>query len=145
MQCCYDRYPDPLFGQYLFSHISSCRMGNGIMYVQKLYVVIQYNIHHGTGQCGFIRGIIKKRISRHPYFVIKYVGMKATEAHGLLVGNEMYIVPLISQCLAQLRCQNATAAKGWVTYNAYIHELTGLVKMDDDAIYRFIIHHCSCS
>ena len=75
-------------------------MWNSIVYMQQIKVIIFYYIHHRTGQGRFIRRVIKQRISRYLYFVIKYIGYKTIEPYGLLVSNKMNHMTFLSKGLS---------------------------------------------
>jgi hypothetical protein len=52
----------------------------------------------------------------------KDIGTEACQPDWLLVGDEMYDMPFVGQCFAQLRCEHATSTKCWVTNNANVHD-----------------------
>ena len=43
----------------------------------------------------------------------------------LVIGYKMNLVAIIGQSLTQLGCNNAAAAKCWVTYYSYFHFIAG--------------------
>jgi hypothetical protein len=50
--------------------------------------------------------------------VVKNIGVESIQPYGLLVGDEMYLVPFIGQRFAQLRSQYAASAKCGITNDA---------------------------
>jgi len=98
-------------------------MRDGIMHVQQIDIIIHDHIYHGAGQRSFIRRVIEQRVSRYAHFMIKNIGMKLTQPHRLLVGNEMNLVSFVGQRFSQFCSQYTAAAKSRITDNSYAHSL----------------------
>src|SRR6185369_7620248 len=96
-------------------------VGNGIMRVKEIYILISDHIYHRTCQCRLVRGVIKQRITRNPYFVIKNIRTKAVQPDGLLIGDEMNFVAFIGKSLTQFGSKHAGSAKRGITYYRNIH------------------------
>src|SRR5687768_4886654 len=96
-------------------------MGDCIVHMQQVDLVVNYYIDHCTGQGSFIWGIIEEGICRYTNFVIKNICVEFAESYRLLVGYEVYQVPLISQSLSQFCCQYSATTKCGVTNNSDSH------------------------
>ncbi|MNL16260.1 hypothetical protein D3C87_1372920 [compost metagenome] len=96
-------------------------MWNGIMYMQDIQFFKTDYIYELTGQGRFVRRVIEQRIVAYRYFMIKQVGREKVEPGRLTVGNKMYLMAFIGQCLAQFSGYHTTTTKSRVTNNTYFH------------------------
>ncbi len=121
MKCCDYGNILSFFFQNLFCHICGRSMRNGIMHMQQVKIIIFDHIHHCTGQCGFVRRIIKQRISRHLHFVVKNIGNKSIQPYRLLVSNKMHLVAFLRNAFPNSVANTPLTAKSWITNNSYSH------------------------
>src|SRR6187549_3870042 len=81
-------------------HIGGRGMRNRVMHMQEVKVIVSDHIHHCTCKCGFIRRIIKQRVSWYLYLVVINIRYKPVQPDRLLVRYEMHMVILLRKGLA---------------------------------------------
>ena len=96
-------------------------MGNGVVHMQQIQVLLAHNFNHFRGEYQLVGRVVKKRVLGNSDFVIKDIGPKAAQANRLIVGNEMDLMAICSEGLAQLRCHHAASPKCGVTYHSNPH------------------------
>ena len=62
------------------------------------------------------------------YFVIEDIGTEASQPDGLLIGDEVDIVPFVRKGLSQFGCQDTAPPESRITYDPNIHGGRLLVK-----------------
>src|SRR5690606_24088324 len=103
-----ERYIPAVLGHDLLRHICRGGAGTGIVYVAEVSCLVQDPVYQRPAHGACTWREVEQRICRSLYFVIKYVGVKAIEADGLLVSGKMYHMPLVRQRFPQF-CRQHTA------------------------------------
>jgi hypothetical protein len=75
-------------------------MRDGIMYMEKVKIIIPDHVYHGARKRSFIRRVIKKRVSRDLHLMIEYIGNEFAKPDGLLVGDKVDLVPFLGKGLS---------------------------------------------
>ena len=107
-----------LFGQNPPGIQRRACMGDGVVHVQQVERTCRGHLHHFGRQHQFIGRVVEKRILGHLHLVVKHTGVKRPQAHGLRVRDEMHLMPLVGQGLAQFRGHHAAPAVGRVAYDS---------------------------
>src|SRR5262249_22012665 len=97
-------------------------MGNGVVHVQYVQTVDLSHLRHASRQRQIVGRVFEQGILRDRHFVKedwwKWLGLKAD---GLLIGDEMTLVPAGGQFDAKLRANHATAAVSGITGDSDFH------------------------
>src|SRR5690606_38873102 len=97
--------------------------GNGIMHMQHVEFLETDHIHQLARQCEFVRREVEQWIFGYRHLVVIEVFRKEIQSGGLAVGDEMNLVPVGSQSLAQFRSDYTASTKGGITYDTDLHVL----------------------
>ena len=100
-------------------------MGNGVVHVEQVEVVGLDHLHHFARQHQFVRRVLKQRVLRHLHFVVVHSRVEGAQTHRLVVRDEMHLVPLCGQGLAQFGGHHAASPKRGVAHDAYTQTSCG--------------------
>ena len=90
-------------------------MGNRVMDMQDVEVVYLRHLSHAGGQRQVIRRIFKQGVQRDGDLMKQDARVVGIQPDGLLVGDEMDLMPAVGKLNSQLRADHATATVSWIT------------------------------
>ncbi len=118
-----ERQPAPprSFGHHLSRQQRAYRMRDGIVNMEKIQIVQLGNFGHAGSERKIVGRIVKKRVSGNLDLVIMNVGLGASQADGLGIGNKMNFMSALGQFQAKFGSHNATATVGGITGDPNLH------------------------
>ena len=99
------------------------RMRNCVVDVQQVEPINLRHFRHARGQRQIVRRIFEQRIPRDFHLMVVNLGVRLGEPNGQRVGDEMHFVAALCQLHPQLGGDDAAAAVGGITGDAYFHVL----------------------
>ena len=86
-------------------------MGDGVVDVQQVELLLSGDLHHFRGEDQLIGRVVEEGVLRNADLVVVDVGPETAEAHRLVVSDEVYLVALGGEGLAELRGHDTAPPK----------------------------------
>src|SRR5580698_4873622 len=109
-------------GHHLPGEQSTHGMRNRVVNVEKIKIVKLRDLGHTGGEREIVRRVVEERITSDFDFVIMDVVLRAAQANGLSVGDEVNFVAALRQFQAEFGGDDAAAAVGGISGNSNLHE-----------------------
>ena len=93
-------------------------MGDGVVNVKEVEVVGLDDLHHFARQDQLVWRVVKQGVFRHFHLVVEHPRVERPQPHRLVVRDEVHLMPLMGQGLAQFGGHDAAAPKRGVAHDA---------------------------
>src|ERR1700723_2931940 len=116
-------------------------MRDGVVNAKQIERIELGDLSHACRQGEIVGRVFEEGVVRDSDFVEVDVGLAAGETEGLGVGDEVDLVAAGCQLDAKFGGDDTTAAVGWVTRDANLHRLPGLLRLRTCVCWtRFLLH-----
>ncbi len=91
------------------------------MDVQQVQIVVLHNFHQFTSEDEFIRRILEEWVVRDRDLMVKDIGPDASQPHGLVISNEVHLMPRLRQADSQFSCHYPTPTESGIKNDSDFH------------------------